>query len=159
LIINPTLPSGYVIFCDDIRHEVSGKTTQVGVYNGQLILAGTLPATIPQVCAVISLRIAPPRQSVSPSIKIFQTGVEDPLFEFEVTIEAIIEDQFLSPDERKNDEFKFMQLSVNAPLQGLIITEPCQIQVRAFIGDDEIRLAALQILIADDNASETDSTR
>ncbi len=42
-------PFGYTIFCDDIRHEVSGKTTLVGVYRGQLKVLGALPAAIPRL--------------------------------------------------------------------------------------------------------------
>lgn len=45
------------LFCDDIRHETSGKLTLVGVYSDALIVP-ELPATLPRLCLVARL-IAP----------------------------------------------------------------------------------------------------
>jgi len=42
------------IFCDDIRHEIDGKTSYNGVYNGVMFLSG-LPATLPKLCLSISV--------------------------------------------------------------------------------------------------------
>lgn len=42
----------YAIYCDDIRLEVSGKNTYVGVYS-DLLLVKELPALIPQLCIAV----------------------------------------------------------------------------------------------------------
>ena len=44
----------HAIFCDDIRQEVSGKTTMVGIYTGQLV-ASEIPCVLPKICIALSL--------------------------------------------------------------------------------------------------------
>jgi hypothetical protein len=43
---------GHVIFCDDVRREIDGKLTLVGVYNGNLTVFGGFPAVLPKLCVV-----------------------------------------------------------------------------------------------------------
>lgn len=47
-------PYAYSTFCDDIRHEVNGKTSYIGTFNGSLFLP-SLPAMIPKLCCIVSL--------------------------------------------------------------------------------------------------------
>ena len=42
------------LFCDDIRHEVNGKLSYIGVYAGTL-LASAFPATLPKFCVSITI--------------------------------------------------------------------------------------------------------
>ena len=44
----PKAPFGHTIFCDDIREEVLGKFSLIGVYGGEISVAG-LPATVPKL--------------------------------------------------------------------------------------------------------------
>ena len=41
-------------FCDDIRHEVSGKISLIGVYAGHMLVPA-FPLVLPQLCLVISV--------------------------------------------------------------------------------------------------------
>lgn len=43
---------GHVVFCDDVRQEIDGKLTLVGVYNGNLTVFGGFPAVLPRLCVV-----------------------------------------------------------------------------------------------------------
>lgn len=148
MIINPTLPSGFVIFCDDIRHEIGGKATYVGVYSGQMVLAGNLPVTLPQLCAAIMLRVSPPTEIIKPVIKVHISGQDEPLFEWAAEIEPVIGQQDTISASQTPDSIMLMQMGVFAQLQGLLIREPSEIRVRAYIGDDEYRLGALNIIVA-----------
>ena len=47
--IRRSTPFGYTIFCDDVRNEINGKVTLVGVYAGDVIVLGTLPVTLPKL--------------------------------------------------------------------------------------------------------------
>ena len=49
------------IFCDDIRHEIGGKLSYIGVYSGRLIVS-TLPATLPKLCLALKV-VTPASQS------------------------------------------------------------------------------------------------
>lgn len=146
MIINPSAPSGYTIFCDDIRHEITGKTTLVGVYNGQLIVSGILPVTLPQICAAITLRLTPPEQPLKAVVKIFRSDEIEPLFVFEADIEPVGAQLIPQPlPNLEPDALTFMQMGISAQIQSMVVNEPCALKVRAFIGDDEIRLGSLQI--------------
>jgi hypothetical protein len=46
---------GHVVFCDDVRQEIDGKLTLVGVYNGNLTVFGEFPAVLPKLCLVVWL--------------------------------------------------------------------------------------------------------
>lgn len=157
MIINPSAPSGYAIFCDDIRQEITGKTTLVGVYNGHLIVTGSLPIILPQICAAITLRLAPPEARIRPIVKIFRSDQDEPLFVFEADIEPV-EPQLLplKLPHLEQDAVTFMQMGVTAQMQSLVINEPCALKVRAYIGDDEVRLGSLQISVHTPIAAEQD---
>lgn len=42
------------IFCDDIRHEVNGKLSLIGVYSSHMLVP-SFPMTVPQLCLVLSV--------------------------------------------------------------------------------------------------------
>lgn len=155
MIINPSLPSGFVTFCDDIRHEVTGKMTLVGVYGGQMIVGGTLPITLPQICAVITFRFLPPSEPIKPVIKIFMSGQDDPLFMMETDITPAQEATAVAEGARSEDDpdrVSFAQIVITPQIQGLVITEAGTLKVRVYIGEDEIRLGTLLIMIASDQS-------
>lgn len=149
MIINPSSPDGYTLFCDDIRHEVTGKTTLVGIYNSQLIVTGNLPIVLPKLCASITIRLNPPPHHLKPVIKVFRTDQDEPIFVCEVDIPAVHPNKIPRvTDHLEPDAVTFMQFSVNAQFESFQIERPCALKVRVFIGEDEIRLGALQIIHA-----------
>ena len=42
------------IFCDDIRHEVGGKFSYIGVYSGQMFVP-SFPITLPKLCLAMNV--------------------------------------------------------------------------------------------------------
>lgn len=52
-----TLPTGLVLVSDDIRYEIGGKNSIVGIYTGTMDFAQpTLPAALPRIAFTIMLR-------------------------------------------------------------------------------------------------------
>ncbi len=156
MIIQPTTPSGYVIFCDDVRQEVSGKHTLVGMYGGEMTVFGTAPAVVPMLCAVVRYRENPehlPQLVRFEVIKITpdsrtvlmeaSTDIPPPPTEFEF------------PDSLEEDTHNFVELGFTAKISPLEISEDCQIKVRAYAGENEIRLGALAIKLAPPRSEET----
>lgn len=47
----------HVIYCDDIRHEVGGKFSYIGVYNNKLLL-DSIPVHLPKLC--LHMRVSTP---------------------------------------------------------------------------------------------------
>ena len=52
-------PHGFTIFCDDIRDEVTGKKTYIGVYGDDMVVAAKLPTALPSLHFVIHLFFQP----------------------------------------------------------------------------------------------------
>lgn len=150
MIINPRLPSGHVVFCDDIRQETNGKRIFVGVYNNVLGIAVPAPITLPLLCAAIVLRIEPPIEPVTTIIRITRTDTDEVMFEIETKITP------MNPVEQntiektiESDSITFINVEVNAQIQDVIISRDCEIKVRAYLGDDEIRIGTLQVRFSD----------
>ena len=57
----------HAIYCDDIRHEIGGKTTLVGVY-GDALIVHKFPQDIPKLC--IRLEMATPASQPFETISI-----------------------------------------------------------------------------------------
>lgn len=56
-VIDMPTPSGTTTFCDDVRQEVGGKRSEIGIYSADLIVGGNLPTNLPKLCCVISFRM------------------------------------------------------------------------------------------------------
>jgi len=139
MIVHPSLPGGYVIFCDDIRHELNGKETFVGTYKSVMFINGTLPTTLPKLCMVIVYREEP--DSLEPStVKVFMPGDDDdtPSAIFELSPQA---DMIPPP----SDEFMMRETHFMFEVPCVIIKEEGRIRVRAYRGDDEIRLGSMAV--------------
>jgi hypothetical protein len=60
-------PVAFLLFCDDIRREDSGKLIMVGVYQSEMVFP-ELPATLPQLNVLINLR--EPKDKMSKTVDI-----------------------------------------------------------------------------------------
>ena len=146
MIIQPQIPSGYTIFCDDIRHELAGKTTLVGTYSGELIAYGEGSVTIPQLCLLMILRDDPATFPKALSFRVFrQASTRELLLEANVDVPSAPKDALQPGPFADADSIKFVEARLEARFTPFVVTEPCQLKVRVFSGDDEIRLGALNI--------------
>jgi hypothetical protein len=150
-VINPSLPSGYTIFCDDIRHEASGKATYVGIYKSVMFLRGEMPVTLPKICFAILLREEP--QSKEPvTIKIFFPGQGD-----EDEPGASIGMQLQNvPETPPSSEFTMRDAWMLLEVPNAKIEQYGKFRVRAYRGGDEIRLGTLVVQpFPDENETAT----
>lgn len=150
MIVNPSLPSGHVIFCDDIRHEVTGKVTFVGTYTNFMYINGSLPIALSKFCMGIVYRDE--RDSLeNVTIKIFMPGDKEdgPSAEYHITPQAD-----MVPPPATSDEFVFREYRMFFEAPGAIITEEGRIRVRAYKGDDVIRLATLTVAVNPDPSGQ-----
>ncbi|WP_295491461.1 hypothetical protein [Sphingorhabdus sp. EL138] len=153
MILQPSVPGGYVIFCDDVRKEIGGKVTIVGVYGGELTAYGEAPLSLPQLYAVVSFRNKPNDDSYSLKVVVSMFGSDGEakvLSSFDYDVPACQRDLLPAPIDEHS--MVFIELSHIVRMSPLIITEPCMITVRAYLGDDEVRLGSLKVRIT--NMSE-----
>ncbi len=149
MIINPSLPYGYVIFCDDVRHEMSGKVTLVGMYHANMTIFGEAPATIAQMFIATSLRVDPVELPVDGRINIFDPDAERPIFEtdFHIPAEAMTINPYPFPIDEGS--VRYTEIVLYIPLRNVTVSKDTRLKVRAIIGDDEIRLGTLAITFAE----------
>jgi len=141
MIKNPSLPGGHVIFCDDIRHEINGKITFVGTYTNIMFVNGTFPVTLPKICLGIVYREEP--DSLEPvTIKAFMPSGEGEALLVELNYEPQAE--MIPPP---TEEFTFREARFTLEVPNFVIPEESKILVRAYRGNDEIRLGRLGIVL------------
>jgi hypothetical protein len=144
-IITPSLPSGFVIFCDDFRREDNGKLIYIGVYGADMIIPGPLPVLLPTFCAITSYREAPGESAESVTLKMFVPGVEEAAIVAEVPVEQMRNVPLPPAMEKSSPSFNAI---IPIKISPLIIHQEGLIRVRAYRGDDEIRLGSLPIKLA-----------
>ena len=63
------------IFCDDIRQEINGKMSLMGIYSVDMYVPD-FPITLPKVCSFFELRIPPNLSSVTEATLVVMKGAE-----------------------------------------------------------------------------------
>jgi len=137
------------IFCDDIRHEVAGKVSYIGVYSGRLLVP-TFPATLPKLCIAMTL--------VTPATTPFRKLSLRVLKDSEVLVQGALDEAKLidlvdktdeAPTSEHNDRVAMLQsYFVFSPFQ---VDAPCVIRVRVDTEEGELRGVGLRIEQASDD--------
>ncbi|MCA3697779.1 hypothetical protein [Aquidulcibacter sp.] len=137
-VIQPRLPSGYTFFCDDIRFEMSGKVSLIGIYSA-VMLVKEFPTILPQLWASIYF-LQSPNETRPLSLRLLlEVNGEDRILQ-----EAKIEHpNSLPPGETEG--FQMAQMNLQLQMPHFQILEEGRLKVRAYLDDDEIRLGALDI--------------
>lgn len=144
-----TQSHGLSIFCDDIRDEVRGQKTLVGVHSGDLVVERGLPVILPALAIYVTV-VEPWEEATGPlTVKIYVPGESG---------DRVVVDTDLPVDRRDGaggvsgpSECLFNMLSFR--LSPLLIEKEGRIRVRAYKGDEEIRLGTLLVT----NKRETSS--
>lgn len=142
MIIYPYLPSGHTVFCDDIRHELGGKISLIGIYQREIIVR-EFPVTLPKLCMVITINEKVSSDGQRQIKVIFEP--DGPISETET---VLLDLGYSLPDEVvKEEPEEFLMRSkrlelVAAPFK---LERPGQIKVRMYHNEDEIRLGAILI--------------
>lgn len=132
-------------FCDDIRHEIGGKLSYIGVYSGHLFVP-TFPVSLPKLCLAMTV--------ITPSEKPFRKLSLRVLRDEDVIAEGILDDAQLAnvvdateeatDGERKDKAQVLRTLFVFSPFQ---LDGPCVLRVRAETEEEELRGLGLRIAL------------
>ena len=130
------------IYCDDIRHEVSGKVSYIGVYAGEMIIPH-FPATLPKLC--VSTRIVTPICQPFESLTISVLQDERELQEFELTDETIEKAREDSAKAKTGVEQVqiFSWITAFSPFH---LEGPCTIRVHAQTESEVVKAIALKVI-------------
>lgn len=127
------------IFCDDIRHELGGKLSYIGVYSGDLFVP-SFPVTLPKLC--LSMRIVTPAHEPLRSLTLRVYKDDAVLQEIAVDEQQLIaaSDSAENMTEEKWQKAQF--LLVFSPIQ---FDGPCILRVRVQTENGELRGIALRV--------------
>lgn len=131
---------GHTIFCDDIRQEVGGKFSCIGIYASKMILHKPFPFRLPKFGFVITYRqkISVPLKNVV--IKVHLPGYEDTDDEGVIGAEMGLGSESLPPDSGP-----YVMLTTNILAVGLLLKAPGAFRVRAYREDDVLKMGALNV--------------
>lgn len=145
-IIAPQTPFGYTIFCDDVRVEITGKNIFIGVYNGVVMLT-QLPALVPSLYAIVRYTERKGESSDPVVIKVFEPENDMPIISIDVPVDemrATVIPEGLTDDPMVTAMIPIAFMPFQFEKEGFI-------KVRAYRGDDEIRLGSLRVQLAPQN--------
>jgi hypothetical protein len=137
-------PFGYVIFCDDVRNEVDGKTTIVGAYGADIVFGIPLPVTVAKFAMVIKY-FELLNESIDPvKIEVYVPGDEDgkPSTSIDLPVEEI---RNMPLPKGTDIEDARIGASFNIILSPFTILKEGYIKVQAVRGNDIIKLGRLRV--------------
>jgi len=147
---------GYSIFCDDVRQEIGGKATFIGVYRAVIFVHESFPAVIPKF--VIAINFFQRKSAVrdNAKVRIYLPGEEED-YDKPAQIEGVIgglqegaEKITTSMQKIPGADTSFMRIESPLVFTPLILAEPGLIKVRVILDDElVIRIGQLQVLPGD----------
>lgn len=141
-------PYGYTIFCDDIRHEISGKVTLVGCYTSHLYFTGEFPLKLARFGLQMNLVWPTDNPFDNCKLLVFLPGeFKEPVF----TAEILSQEAELPPppsaDDLPDDDGKgrVMRFGFHTMFENLEIEKAGLIRVRALVDGATIRAGTLRV--------------
>ena len=149
-VIGPSTPGGYTLFCEDIRKENNGKRIYLGVFTGSMLLTGEFPMAIPSLKIVVTYLERPGESEEPVKIRVFLPGARDGDSATEVEIvpagkrpEPRLNRPSDRPENEKNDPIKKWMKDIS--ISPAVFQHAGEIRVRAYRGNDVIKLGALRV--------------
>lgn len=135
-------PTVSALYCDDVRQELGGKTSFMGVYNADILLPA-FPATLPKFCVYSTIRL--PFESPPKSIIVKVLSGDAVLGELNLP-EEILSSAALppAPDDAATADTS-LQMSFLIAFAPLHIQEPTRLRLRTIIDGVEIKGNSLKI--------------
>ena len=140
---------GHTIFCDDIRFEVDGKFTYVGVYQGTMYVHAVFPVTLPKFAIAISFYQKKEIFTPSLGLRVFMPGDTEDKASIEGEIKGGSSDaEIRATIESSDSEKPFVQLGTTAIFTSFVINKPGLIKVRILRNSEMHRLGILRVVSA-----------
>src|SRR5262249_51349701 len=138
---------GTTIFCDDIRAEIGGKATLVGIYTSDLVVHAPFPFVMPKFGLWISYFEVPSSISGDGKLRVTFPGDEMPSIETDVPMDQLRSQAVQKLPEKEEDPEvdRWLHLLMPMVFAPLVLRQPGRILVRLHLGESVIRLGTLEI--------------
>lgn len=135
----------HATYCDDIRHELGGKLTLVGVYSTDLLVPA-FPAVLPKLCLIV--HVVTPADRPFQQLKIRVQMDEASVAEGELSPEDLrlaLDSVASSGEDMPADVEHRMELTAHFVISPLKLDGPGVIRVRVETEDGEIKANGLRV--------------
>lgn len=136
------------LFSDDIRHEIGGKVSYIGVYNSALMMP-SFPANLSKLCVTVKL--------LNPPSEPFKEAIFRVLKDEEILAEGVITgeethkfSQAAGTDDGIDPENRLMAIQSIFVFSPLVVEGPCILRVRVIVDGAELKGSGLRISAAPD---------
>ncbi len=139
-------PFGFTTFCDDARYEISGKVSLIGVYAGVMFITTPYPATIPKLSLRVSYCEMPEESNAPVQIRIYLPGDADDKPHQTIDLPEGFRNLPAQPfplPEGEPDVDRLKGMTFHIDLMNIQLTQNGAIRVRAYRGDERIKLGSL----------------
>lgn len=132
------------VFCDDIRYEIGGKFSLIGVYNGNLIVPA-FPVKLPKLCIASTMVISadsPPKMIM---LRVWKD--EEPIAALNATeeyLQQLANAKTIVP--RPSGLLRVNSVLSQVCFEQLEFTKPGFLRVSALTDSGEIRSVGLQVM-------------
>jgi hypothetical protein len=146
---------GYTIFCDDIRREIDGKVSFIGVYNRTMIVHVPFPIILPIFGMGVTIFQKKTVFVPKVGLRIFLPGDPDdaPSIQGEageskegvIAAAAAAETDALHPDARGLEEDRYLIMTNELRFTQFPIRQPGVVKVWVAIGNDMMQIGGLRV--------------
>jgi hypothetical protein len=151
---SPVEPFGFAIFCEDVRSEIGGQYSLIGIYPDGLRIHTPFPVTIPKFS--VSITFCEPhdiavKRNFPISLNIYLPGESEPSLrgEFPVPGQQVLahpHGQLPLLDLSDEDSTQMRIMVINMTIAQLVLPAPGYIRVRAQYEGKIIRLGTFKVL-------------
>jgi len=138
---------GFSLFCDDVRSEIAGKTTLVGLYQTDMIFTNDPPYLIPKF--VIYIKYYERQKTMSDDLVfgVYLPGDEQgkPTHSSKLPRQSVPSDLPEPEIPFDEDQERVINLTVPLVFSPLVLQKEGFIKVRALCGDTTIKLGSLLV--------------
>lgn len=113
------------IFCDDLRHELNGKISLMGIYTGDMYVP-EFPITLLKICAFFDLRI-PARAQASTDAVLSVTKGSERINSITLPVASLSTDE----ESRHGKPYVFRQFTGGMEFPSITFTESTLLEVTA----------------------------
>lgn len=140
--------TGDVIFCDDIRHEISGKAILVGCYGPTMRLGGPTPAMIERL--ILACRIYIPAKEIPKTavgLVFFPQSVDEPDVTGDIELPPPLSEEEAKSITKAEERFEPRYVvTFQIELTNFDVEKSGFLRVRAQCDDEYVRLGDLRIV-------------
>lgn len=137
----------YSVFCDDIRAEMGGKLSLMGVYQGDLLVPQQ-PTVLPKLCIVIHAVTTPDRPFRALSIRVWS---RDRVFsEQTIPVEALTKIQATLKDSNDPDDpFQRTVIVMNQVISPFVVDAAFTLKATVLADGEELLAGRLRVGFAE----------